>query len=503
MTALVTKHLPLVASAPDGIKKLRELILELGVRGRLLPLELDPDSRIPIGWIKCALGDVLTFEYGKALPEKLRSNTGEYPVFGSNGVVGTHNVCHVQEPCIVIGRKGSAGALNLHLKSGCCVTDVAYYCIPGSQFLLEYLFILLNTLGLNELGKGIKPGLNRNEAYRLDILIPPLAEQGRIVAKVDELMALCDKLEADQADAEAAHAQLVQALLESLTQAKDADDFQESWRRLSENFHTLFTTEESINALKQAILQLGVMGKLTEQVLSDDSADLLVSEITTIREALIKNEGLRTSAQLTVEASDQYMKLPQNWCFYRLGNIAKFIDYRGRTPVKTTGGLPLITAKNVRAGFISRTPTEFIAEKDYKSWMTRGIPRVGDLLFTTEAPLGNVAEIDITEPFALAQRVICFQLHTQKIGPFLRLALMSNIVQERISAMASGMTATGIKSSKLKELPIPIPPLAEQHRIVAKVDELMALCDRLKANLTDARQQHSQLASVLVEEATA
>ncbi|WP_372166343.1 hypothetical protein [Xanthomonas axonopodis] len=105
--------------------------------------------------------------------------------------------------------------------------------------------------------------------------LPPLPEQHRIVAKVDELMALCDRLEVRQADADSAHAQLVQALLGSLTQARDAEDFAQSWQRLEEHFHTLFTTESSIDALKQILLQLAVMGKLVPQ----DPDDEPVSEL--------------------------------------------------------------------------------------------------------------------------------------------------------------------------------------------------------------------------------
>jgi type I restriction enzyme S subunit len=125
------------------------------------------------------------------------------------------------------------------------------------------------------------------------------------------------------------------------------------------------------------------------------------------------------------------------------------------------------------------------------------------MLFTTEAPLGNIAIIDIAERFALAQRVICFQLHRLEIGPFLRIALMSKSVQSAISQMATGMTAAGVKASKLKELPIPLPPLAEQQRIVAMVDQLMALCTSLKREVAIARQHHERLASELVEQAVA
>lgn len=224
-------HFDVLFTTEASIDALKQTLLQLAVMGKLVPQDpneepasellkriqtekakliaerklkkekaLAPISEdekpfeLPQGWEWQRLGDLLTFEYGDNLPEPKRSNTGEYPVFGSNGIVGTHNESFVKTKCIVIGRKGSAGALNLNLHDGCCVTDVAYYCIPPKQLDLFFIFKLLHTLGLDELGKGIKPGLNRNEAYQLLIAIPPLAEQHRIVAKVDALMALCDQL---------------------------------------------------------------------------------------------------------------------------------------------------------------------------------------------------------------------------------------------------------------------------------------------------------------------
>jgi len=316
-------------------------------------------------------------------------------------------------------------------------------------------------------------------------------------------MALCDRLEAQQADAESAHAQLVQALLGSLTQSAGAEDFAANWQRLAEHFHALFTTESSIDALKQTLLQLAVMGKLVPQDPNDEPASALLKRVAEKKARLISEEGLRTTAREDVPEAEYYFTLHAGWASYRLGNIARFIDYRGRTPTKTPSGVPLITAKNVRPGFISREPQEFIADTDYLSWMTRGFPRVGDMLFTTEAPMGNVAIIDIPDQFALAQRVICFQLHELEIGPFLKLVMMSSGFQAQLSDAATGMTATGIKSSRLKEIPVPVPPLPEQHRIVAKVDQLMALCDQLKTRLTQARQLNEQLATALVEQAVA
>ena len=159
-----------------------------------------------------------------------------------------------------------------------------------------------------------------------------------------------------------------------------------------------------------------------------------------------------------------------------LGEICRFIDYRGKTPEKTTSGIPLITAKNVRDGYIDPEPREFIAEADYDSWMTRGIPQVGDVLFTTEAPLGNAAEITNTGRFALAQRLIALSPNRELlIGGFLKDVLLSKRMRERIFANQSGTTVYGIKASVLKEIKMPVPPLAIQQQIVAEIEAEQAL----------------------------
>ena len=225
----IANHFDTLFSTEDSIDELKQTLLQLAVMGKLVPQDPNdepasellkkiqaekaklinegkkkatsiPDDinskpfKLPQGWEWSYLGEIFTLEYGNNLPEAKRTNSGEYPVYGSNGIVGTHNKSFVNSKCIVIGRKGSAGALNLSLSSGCCVTDVAYYCLPPPELDLIFTFYLFNTLGLDELGKGIKPGLNRNEAYGLILAIPPLEEQKRIVTKIEKLIALCDEL---------------------------------------------------------------------------------------------------------------------------------------------------------------------------------------------------------------------------------------------------------------------------------------------------------------------
>lgn len=177
------------------------------------------------------------------------------------------------------------------------------------------------------------------------------------------------------------------------------------------------------------------------------------------------------------------MNLPESWEKEELIDLAKFIDYRGKTPKKTTEGVPLITAKNIRDGVINREPREYIATAAYDDWMVRGIPNVGDVVITTEAPMGNVALIDISERFALAQRAICLQFYISAMGRYAHYALRSPEFQKSLSLNSTGTTVSGIKAATLKKLLLPVPSLAEQKVIADKLDSLLAQVETTKARL--------------------
>ena len=257
-----------------------------------------------------------------------------------------------------------------------------------------------------------------------------------------------------------------------------------------------------IKKLRELILELAVRGKLVPQDPNDEPTSELLQRNFDEQDRLIKSESLKTKANRNLSTDDEYLIVPISWERIRLGNLAKFIDYRGKTPKKIESGIRLITAKNVKFGHISLFPEEFISEDEYKTWMTRGFPRIGDILFTPEAPLGNVAQVNLYEKFALAQRAICFQFHIPQVSNFLKLFLMTPSFQSLLLEKATGTTAKGIKASVLKELLIYIPPLAEQHRIVAKVDELMALCDQLEQQTEASIKAHQLLVSTLLNTLT-
>jgi type I restriction enzyme S subunit len=551
------------ASSVYGIKKLRELILELAVRGKLVlqdesdepasellkkiaaekakliaegkikkskPLaEITDDEKpfeLPMGWELVKLGTLCyKLTDGSHNPPK-DAGTG-FPMLSSQNV--NFGEIDFNSPSRYVNADDfDVENSRTKIESGdVLLTIVASLGRPAvvpnnaPKFVLQRSVAVIKTDLMSEFlclhlgsplcvryydihAKGTaQKGIYLGQLSEMPIVVPPIKEQLRIVAKVDELMALCDQLENQHNNAAEAHEKLVTHLLGTLTQSQNAEDFNTHWQRIAAHFDTLFTTEASIDALKQTLLQLAVMGKLVPQDPNDEPASELLKRILKERDRQVEQEGSRTIASDKINESEMYITSPDSWVYCRLGNIARFIDYRGKTPSKISSGVPLITAKNVRFGYISREPEEYVSPTEYESWMTRGFPRVGDMLFTTEAPLGNIAIINIDEKFALAQRVICFKLHDQAIGAYLKIAIMSNQVQQQLINAATGMTATGIKASKLKEIPVPIPTLAEQHRIVAKVDELMVICDQLKAGITSGNQLQQKIADVLVEQTTA
>jgi type I restriction enzyme S subunit len=250
-----------------------------------------------------------------------------------------------------------------------------------------------------------------------------------------------------------------------------------------------------IHTLRQTILSLAVQGKLVQQNPEDDSSESLLSAIRNIRvvaASRTKNSAVNDSDPKFIQHLPQ--SLPTGWVACPLEDLFKFVDYRGRTPTRTTKGVRLITAKNVRMGHVANDPVEFIDERAYGAWMTRGFPQIGDLLFVTEgATMGFVGTVELPFVFALAQRTIDLQPYLRCCSRFFLFTLMSPIFQDAIAANSTGTAVKGIKAAKLKRIRVPLPPLAEQHRIVAKVDELMTLCDQLEASLKTSQTEASRL----------
>ncbi len=186
------------------------------------------------------------------------------------------------------------------------------------------------------------------------------------------------------------------------------------------------------------------------------------------------------------EKQDMMFDFPAGWQLRSVeDSMQAIIDYRGKTPRKTLFGIPLITAKIVKDGRIM-TPNEFIASEDYELWMRRGIPEPGDVVMTTEAPLGEVAQLD-SRKIALGQRLITLRGKPDLIdNTYLKFAMQSAFVQNQLQARSTGTTVLGIRQSELKKVEIPLPPLDEQSRIahvLGTLDEKIELNRQMNETL--------------------
>lgn len=196
-------------------------------------------------------------------------------------------------------------------------------------------------------------------------------------------------------------------------------------------------------------------------------------------------------------------EIPAHWTIHRLRRVvAKFVDYRGRTPEKSDDGIPLITTGAIRNGRIdhSRNP-EWVSEKVYEELLTRGMPEVGDLLFTSEAPLGEVAILEDSN-FALAQRIILFKVEQSRItSNFLKYHFISNSGKGEIQSRASGSTAEGIRADRLKMSLVPTPPVKEQTPIAQFLDRKTAAIDALIAKKQRLIELLEEKRSALINQA--
>jgi type I restriction enzyme S subunit len=335
------------------------------------------------------------------------------------------------------------------------------------------------------------PIINRGKWELIPIPVAPLEEQKRIVAKVNELMALCDKLEAAQINTLSTHHHLVKSLLATLTQANDADELQTAWQKLSPHFDTLFCTEDSIEQLKQTILQLAVMGKLVKQDPNDEPASKLIAKIRKEKNRLIENGELKKSKELDkISEAEKPFKLPKGWAFERLNNVIDVRDGTHDSPKDATGihTYPLITSKDFKNGKIDFVEARRISESDHKEISKRSKVDKYDILFSMiGGNIGNqVMVLDDTE-FSIKNVALLKYYDKELTIPNFIKKFSENIASE-LQSRAIGGAQPFVSLGFLRNLVIGLPPVEEQKRIVKKADECLMICDLLKERILKAKK---------------
>jgi type I restriction enzyme S subunit len=524
-----------------GIKKLRELILELAVRGRLVPqdpsdesasellervavekdrlvkskkikkpkklLPISEDEKpfdLPSSWEWARFPDVSYYTPGKTPSTKNSAywddagagipwvSIGDLNHFGAvaetNRQVSPEAASSVfkcdPSPAgtMLMSFKLTVGKISL-LEMPAYHNEAILSIYPFSGVSQDYLFRILPSRAIAGNTKSAIMGntLNSESLSALLVPVPPTFEQHRIVAKVDELMALCDQLEQQTEDSTEAHTALVETLLATLTNSKDAAELEQNWNRIAEHFDTLFTTEHSIDQLKETVLQLAVMGKLVPQDPNDEPASVLLERIAAEKDRLVKEKKIKKQKPLPPTSEDERpFPLPKGWCATRLNDLIHISSGDGLIAKNmVAGGVPVYGGNGV-AGIHNKwnvtKPTLVIGRVGYycgsihitpeKAWVT-------DNAFITTFPED------------------CLHLN------FLAWLLKATNLKENERATAQPV----ISGKKLYPIVVALPPKNEQHRIVAKVDELMNLCEQLKESLKHAQQTQLHLADSLVEKA--
>jgi type I restriction enzyme S subunit len=371
----------------------------------------------------------------------------------------------------------------------------------------KWLFFAVNSCidkWKQETSKLTVQNIKAGQLYGAVIALPPLAEQHRIVARVDELMSLCDQLEAAKVEREQCRDNLVAASLQGLNQPSDEEEtFHEHARFTFNNLPRITTRASHIKQLRQTILNLAVRGKLVEQDPSDEPAAELLKWITERKAQMIDvtvNRGRRCKhSAISITDSEKYIELPHAWGWARLRELG--LTQTGSSPSSANPDL-----------FGEEIPFIKPGDLDGKEIFYDGPGlSVEGIKHSQLASSGTVLMVCIGATLGkvnTTSRPICFNQQINSLTPvkgaeasFLEIALKSSGFQRLAWSKAGTGTLPIISKGKWEDLPIPLPPLAEQNRIVAKVDELMAICDQLEAQISETEQDSRRFLEALLKEA--
>ncbi|MCK5819608.1 MAG: restriction endonuclease subunit S [Psychromonas sp.] len=550
-----------------GIKKLRELILELAVLGKLVPQDPnDEPASILLERIAQEkaqllndkkikkpkkLSDTPQRETDISLPKNWESSRVSNVINRiSNGYSGKQNkdgigslltrIETISKSCINFNKVGYAPEIQKdkkneykleigdillsHINSEDHLGKTAIYfgekelyhgvnlllirC--NNNFLYSYFNLLMKQKRLSAYFISVaqhavgQSSINQTTVLKTVISVPPLNEQHRIVEKVDELMLLCDQLEQQSLSSIETHKTLVGVLLNTLSSSKDANELNQNWARVSEFFDILFTTEDSIEQLKQIILQLAVTGKLVPQDPNDEPASKLLERIAAEKEQLIVDKKIKKQKVLPpIIEEEKPFQLPCGWEFKRLGNLTSKLG-SGRTPrggksAYVKEGVVFLRAHNICNDGLKLDDTVYINDETHLKMSNTCVYPKDVLLNITGGSLGRSTIFPAEFVTAnVSQHVTIIRLINPEMCNFLHLAILSPLVQKQVWGRQVGVVIEGLSKKVLAQFELPVPPLKEQYRIVTQVNSLMKICDQLKSNLYQAQQIQLNLTDALI-----
>lgn len=488
-----------------GVQKLRELIYGLAANGRIVGFEESAK--------KCLLGDVSDFIMGQAPPGSECNKNGDGVAFVKTGEFGllypkvqewtTKPLKCAKKGDVLICVVGATiGKLNLAID--CAIGRSVAAIRPKEVLDTRYLYLALVpfTLKLRNKSRGSAQGvIGKTELASVSIFVPSLETQKRLVAKLDELMAICDLLEKKALDSMDNHQILVEEFLKFLSISKNLDEFINNWNIVSNSFEILFSSGNSIEAIKSTILELAITGKLVQQDLGDESAENLLKRISNIRLSAISVGKVRggKSGNPPENTTANSHELPVNWVLTTLQDVYDVRDGTHDTPKYQESGYPLVTSKNLYSGRLDFSDIKFISNEDHLKIKKRSQVNSGDVLFAMIGTIGNPVIVDTKEEFSI-KNIALFKPYATECSEMKYLLIFLKHITAQLKSDASGAVQSFVSLSMLRNYPFLLPPLAEQKRIVNKVEKLFLICDQLKALIEHANEIQRKIADALVEE---
>ncbi|HDR2394443.1 restriction endonuclease subunit S [Enterobacter kobei] len=532
-----------------GIKKLRELILELAVRGKLVPQdpndepasellkriaaekselvkqgkikkqkplpEISEDEKpfeLPVGWEWVRLGFITNYgECDKAEPTDADADTWivELEDIEKSTSRLLNRVTFSERPFKSSKNKFNKndvlyGKLRPYLDkvlvadySGVCTTEIIPIKVYGN-ILPGYLRLLLKSPRFiayaNESTHGMNlPRLGTDKAINAVVELTAIAEQSRIVNKVDELMSLCDQLEQQYLTSLDAHQQLVETLLTTLTDSQNAEELAENWARIYQHFDTLFITEVSIDALKQTILQLAVMGKLVPQDPNDEPASELLKRIEQEKAQLVKEGKIKKQKPLPPISEDEKpFELPKGWEWCRIGSV---INIRAE----------LVKPENyynffqVAPDIIEKGTGKVISQRTVKE---SGIKGPNSRFYKNQIVYSKIRP-SLSKAFIAEYDGLCsadmYPLDCFINTGYLLKVILSEVFLIQVRAAENRIKMPKLNVESLSNILIPVPPAGMQSAVFSKISQMDTFCDTLKSHLQSAQQIQLNLADTLTD----
>ncbi|WP_181305535.1 restriction endonuclease subunit S [Rufibacter sp. XAAS-G3-1] len=486
-------------------------------------------DELPETWTWCRLGEAISFTNGYAFQSSSFTDEGIGIIrIGDlqNGEVVTQSMKYVDSDefeSLLQDFAAEPGAMLIAM-SGATTGKIAVN-NTSTTFLLNQRVgkirpILVNSLFLNSLlntkieenlriskGSAI-PNLSTAQIKEIIFPLPPLAEQEAIVARVEELMQKIEELEKANQDRIQLQKSLGAAALQALTTAPD-HELEQQWAFLQQHFQILFGQEANVKKLRETILQLAVQGKLTSawrrQNPTTQPAAHLLQQIQAEKAQLVKDKKIKKEKPLEPISEDEVpYELPDSWVWCRLGEIClKVTDGTHHSPPNIEAGkYKYVTAKNIKNDGVLLSNITYVTEEIHQEIYSRCNPEKGDILYIKDgATTGIVTINNLDEPFSMLSSVALLKLPKEVDNKFLLYLMRSPYFYEATRSGMSGVAITRVTLSKINYSLSPLPPLAEQEAIVAKVDQLMQLCDALEQQLAQANQQAEALMQAVVQEA--